>query len=106
MTLSDLVSDIKKGKADITNDNSPRQKKTPQEKAFLDESPLNMSRDDIEIITNNPVIKSRASYQAEKVLCPLCDVYYRRNNVSHHRRTKVHQALSNVNEKLIDLLIR
>jgi len=105
MTLYDLVSDIRKGNADITYDNNPRNKKTIQEHVFLDKSPLNMTKEDIRFVTDNPVVKSRAEYYAERVLCPLCNIRYRRNNVTAHRRTKVHKALSNVNEKLIDLLL-
>jgi len=106
MTIHDLVTDIKKGNTEITYDNNPRKKKTIQEHTFLDKSPLNMTKEDIEMVTCNPVVKSRAEYYAERVLCTLCNVTYRRNNVTAHRRTKVHQALSNVNEKLIDILLR
>lgn len=49
--------------------------------------------------------KVKAHY-GDLILCEYCGKTYKRANRSHHNKTQVHLAYSNMNDKIRDLLLK
>lgn len=56
-------------------------------------------------ILNSPVKKTVYLSKTALVVCKICGRNYHRNNVTAHRKTKVHQAYFEMNEKIRELLL-
>lgn len=51
------------------------------------------------------LIQEEKKHWSDRIMCDVCGVEFIRSARSKHKKTKVHQAYSNMNDKIKDLLL-
>ena len=64
-----------------------------------------MPNDQIIEMMNSPVKKTVYLSKTAVVTCKICGGNYHRNNITAHRKTKIHKAYDQMNEKIRNLLL-
>ncbi len=100
MTIEELKFSISKGEKTLENIES-----APTEDWLLT-GISQTDNDSINHMLKSPIKKSKYKHWSDRLTCPVCGGVYNRSNQSEHRRTKVHRAYQDMNDKVRDLLLK
>lgn len=103
MTVDDLKNDITKGNKNINDDNDIVYGR-PREDWLLT-SLIQNDNSAINAVLNSPVRKAKIKHWSDRIKCNVCGIEYIRSNQSAHKRTRVHQAYQDMNDRVRDLLL-
>jgi hypothetical protein len=105
MTIDDLKKSIQDDTNTIDDYNREQCENIPSREKWLKTAITLQDNEVIHSILNSPVKKSKYVHWTDRITCSTCGVEYSRSNQSGHRKTKVHTAYAEMNDKIRDLLV-